>query len=263
MASAYSTAPASAARHLVALKMFYRFLRLEERAEPGAVELLNSPALWERIPQVLSPESVEKLLAAPLPSDRFCLRDRALLETLYATGSRASEVVGLRLDDLHLDSGFCKCQGKGNKQRVVPLGRPAVNALRAYLDGPHAAERDLQLAATLEPDLMQLERVFTQSGHLLANHATLGDLAATLASRTREAPLAPLLPAVHLSPLWGLPDAHAGLLRTLEGHTHWATGVTYSPDGRRLASCGADGCPTGSTASAAAPASPRTTPTPG
>ena len=127
-------APASIARHLVALKMFYRFLRLEERGNPAAVELLSSPTLWERIPQVLSPESVEKLLAAPLPADRFFLRDRAILETLYATGSRASEVVGLTLQDLHLESAFCKCVGKGNKQRVVPLGRPAVKALRAYLD---------------------------------------------------------------------------------------------------------------------------------
>jgi integrase/recombinase XerD len=126
-------APASIARHLVALKMFYRFLRLEERAAPTAVELLSAPALWQRIPQVLSPEGVEKLLAGPQPADRFFLRDRALLETLYATGSRASEVVGLQLTDLYLDSAFCKCQGKGGKQRIVPLGKPALEALRAYL----------------------------------------------------------------------------------------------------------------------------------
>jgi integrase/recombinase XerD len=126
-------APPSTARHLIALKMFYRFLRMEERAQPSAVELLSSPTLWERIPQVLSPESVEKLLAAPLPADRFYARDRALLETLYATGSRASEVVGLKLLDLFLDSAFCKCLGKGNKQRVVPLGRPALAALGSYL----------------------------------------------------------------------------------------------------------------------------------
>jgi integrase/recombinase XerD len=126
-------APPSVARHLVALKMFYRFLRLEERTDQNTVELLSSPALWERIPQVLSPEAVEKLLAAPQATERFFLRDRALLETLYATGSRASEVVGLKLEDLYLDSGFCKCLGKGNKQRVVPLGRPAIEALRGYL----------------------------------------------------------------------------------------------------------------------------------
>jgi integrase/recombinase XerD len=128
-------APASVARNLVALKMFYRFLRLDERGDPQAAELMSSPTLWERIPQVLSPESVEKLLAAPLPSERFYLRDRALLETLYATGSRASEVVDLKTIDLHLDSGFCKCTGKGSKQRVVPLGDPAVKALKDYLSG--------------------------------------------------------------------------------------------------------------------------------
>ncbi len=138
-------APPSVARHLIALKMFYRFLRMEERADPAAVELLSSPALWERIPQVLSPESVEKLLAAPQASERFFLRDRAILETLYATGSRASEVVNLCLEDLHLDSAFCKCTGKGSKQRVVPLGKPAVAALRAYLEG-------------LRPELVQANR---------------------------------------------------------------------------------------------------------
>jgi integrase/recombinase XerD len=135
-------APPSVARHLVALKMFYRFLRLEERTTESTVELLSSPALWQRIPQVLSPESVEKLLAGPQPAERFYGRDRALLETLYATGSRASEVVGLKLADMHLDSGFCKCHGKGSKQRVVPLGRHAVEALRGYLqDGrPRVAQ---------------------------------------------------------------------------------------------------------------------------
>ncbi len=127
-------APPSVARHLVALKVFYRFLRLEERTSQGTVDLLASPTLWERIPQVLSPENVNKLLDAPLPLDRYFLRDRALLETLYATGSRASEVVGLKLADLHLDPGFCKCLGKGSKQRIVPLGRVAINALRAYLE---------------------------------------------------------------------------------------------------------------------------------
>jgi integrase/recombinase XerD len=127
-------APPSVARHLVALKVFYRFLRLEERTAQGTVDLLASPALWERIPQVLSPEQVNRLLDAPVASDRHHLRDRALLETLYATGSRASEVVGLRLGDMQLDSGFCKCFGKGSKQRIVPLGRIAVNALRAYLE---------------------------------------------------------------------------------------------------------------------------------
>jgi integrase/recombinase XerD len=128
-------APPSIARHLVSLKVFYRFLRLEERTSESTVELLSSPSLWERIPHVLSPESVTKLLDSPLPIDRYYLRDRAIVETLYATGSRASEVVGLKMEDLYLDSAFCKCLGKGSKQRIVPLGRPALTALRAYLEG--------------------------------------------------------------------------------------------------------------------------------
>src|SRR5438105_11425483 len=101
--NAAELAPPSVARNLVALKMFYRFLRMEERGDPAAVELLASPSLWERIPHVLSPAAVEKLLAVPTPDDHFFLRDRALLETLYATGGRASEVVGLRREDMHLD----------------------------------------------------------------------------------------------------------------------------------------------------------------
>lgn len=127
-------APTSVARHLIALKMFYRYLRLEERTTENTVDLLSSPKLWDRIPHVLSPEGVAKLLSAPAVRDRFFLRDRALLETLYATGGRASEVAGLRLEDLHLDSAFCKCHGKGNKQRIVPLGRPAIQALQTYLE---------------------------------------------------------------------------------------------------------------------------------
>lgn len=127
-------APRSVARHLVTLKSFYRFLRLEERIRESTVDLLSAPALWERIPQVLSPESVTQLLESPRPTDRHYLRDRAALELLYATGCRASEVVGLTLNNLYLESAFLKCTGKGNKQRVVPLGQPAIEAIQLYLE---------------------------------------------------------------------------------------------------------------------------------
>jgi integrase/recombinase XerD len=148
-------APPSIARHLVALKMFYRFLRIEERADAAAVDLLGSPKLWERIPQVLAPNAVEALLNAPQAGDRFYLRDRALLETLYATGCRASEVVGLKLADVYLDSGFCRCFGKGSKQRVVPLGRPAIAAIRSYL----AEDRGQRTADSgLSSDLLFLSK---------------------------------------------------------------------------------------------------------
>jgi integrase/recombinase XerD len=127
-------APPSLARHLVSMRMFYRFLKLEERTTESVVDLLGSPTLWARIPQVLSPEAVTRLLEAPQALDRFYLRDRAILESMYATGCRASEVVGLRVEDLHLSSGFLKCLGKGSKQRIVPLGQYAITALRSYLE---------------------------------------------------------------------------------------------------------------------------------
>ncbi len=142
-------APPSIARHLVSLKMFYRFLRLEERADASAVDLLGSPKLWERIPTVLPPNAVEELLNAPQPGDRFYFRDRALLETLYATGCRASEVVGLKIEDVYLDAGFCRAFGKGSKQRVIPLGRPAIQAIRAYLGERQASSPQSMADRTL------------------------------------------------------------------------------------------------------------------
>jgi integrase/recombinase XerD len=126
-------APPTIARHLVALKVFYRFLKLEGHIKDNAAELLGSPGLWDRLPHVLSSAQVEALLRAPRPSDRYYLRDRALLETLYATGARASEVAGLTLRDVHLEQACARCHGKGDKQRLVPLGKPCVDALRTYL----------------------------------------------------------------------------------------------------------------------------------
>jgi integrase/recombinase XerD len=82
---------------------------------------------------VLPPEMVDRLLDAPRPRDKLWRRDRALLELLYATGCRASEVSHLRLVDLHLAEGYCRCRGKGDKERMVPLGRRAIEAVRAYL----------------------------------------------------------------------------------------------------------------------------------
>ena len=120
-------------RRLVALKMFFRFLVLEQVLTESAVDLLSSPKLWQYLPTVLSPETVDALLAAPGPEDRYPLRDRAVLTTLYATGCRASEVSNLRLHDLKLSENFCRCLGKGNKERIVNLNPVAAAALEAYL----------------------------------------------------------------------------------------------------------------------------------
>lgn len=126
-------ATASTARHIVSLKMFFRFLLLEGRVSESAAELLGTPSLWQRVPTVLSEVQVDKLLGAPGSDDSYFLRDRALLETLYATGCRVSEVADLTMPDLKLDYGFCQCTGKGDKQRIVPLGRKAREAIETYL----------------------------------------------------------------------------------------------------------------------------------
>ncbi len=126
-------APASMARHLVSLKVFFRYLQLEGVLQDNLAELLGSQKLWQRVPQVLSPEQVNGLFESPTPRDAFFRRDRALLEMLYATGCRASEIAHLTLEDLRLDEGFCICRGKGDKQRLVPVGVRAVEACRLYL----------------------------------------------------------------------------------------------------------------------------------
>ncbi|MFM2094447.1 MAG: Tyrosine recombinase XerD [Planctomycetota bacterium] len=125
--------PATVARHIVALRMFFRYLQLEGLLAENLAELLGSQKLWKRVPEVLSVKSVEQFLEGPGGDDPLPHRDRALLEILYATGCRASEVSSLRLCDLHLQQAYCVCYGKGNKQRVVPLGRPAIEAVKTYL----------------------------------------------------------------------------------------------------------------------------------
>jgi integrase/recombinase XerD len=100
----------------------------------SAAELLGSQKLWQRVPHVLSPAGVEKLLTTPRKSDPWWRRDRTLLELLYATGCRASESSHLKLCDVRLDEGFAICHGKGDKQRVVPLGKRAALAIRDYLE---------------------------------------------------------------------------------------------------------------------------------
>ncbi|MFC1596643.1 site-specific tyrosine recombinase XerD [Planctomycetota bacterium] len=138
--------PATLARHLVSLKVFFRYLQLEGVLEENLAELLGSQKLWERVPEVLSPRQISELFESPRKSDPCWRRDRALLEMLYATGCRASEVSNLRLRDVHLEEGFSMCRGKGNKERLVPLGRRAAEAFRLYLE-----EERTRLAARVSP----------------------------------------------------------------------------------------------------------------
>ncbi len=131
-------APASIARHIVSLKVFFRYLQLEGVLRDNLAELLGSQKLWERVPKVLSIEQIDRLLSSPARYDVCWRRDRALLELLYATGCRTSEISNLKMRDMHLAECFCVCRGKGDKERVTPLGARAIEAIRAYLDEERA-----------------------------------------------------------------------------------------------------------------------------
>jgi integrase/recombinase XerD len=124
----------SISRHLAAIKVFYRFLVRERILKADPTSLIDSPKLWKKIPETLSLNEVEALLSQPDIRDKQGIRDRAILETLYATGMRVSEVVNLRLDNVNLDIGFLRCIGKGNKERVIPLGKKAIASLKRYIE---------------------------------------------------------------------------------------------------------------------------------
>jgi integrase/recombinase XerD len=132
--SSQELAPASISRHVVSLKIFFRYLQLEGALAENQAELLGTQKLWQRVPTVLSGAEVDALLTAPRQPQPWWRRDRALLELLYATGCRVSELSNLRPRDVHLADRYCLCHGKGDKQRVVPLGQPAVVAVEIYLE---------------------------------------------------------------------------------------------------------------------------------
>ncbi len=125
--------PRSRARNLSTLRSFHRFLLRENYAEHDPTALLESPRSLPALPRLLSKKEVECLLQAPTGDAPIAVRDRAMLEVLYATGMRVSELVGLRLGDLKLDIGCLNALGKGSKQRLIPLGEVAIEILREYL----------------------------------------------------------------------------------------------------------------------------------
>ena len=124
----------SISRRLVAVKIFFRYMQQEGMLARNVTEAMDSPKLWRVLPGVLSMKEVERLLLAPSGDNAFALRDRALLELMYATGLRVSEAADITLDDLHFDSGYLRCVGKGKKTRVVPFGRKAKDRLMLYLE---------------------------------------------------------------------------------------------------------------------------------
>jgi integrase/recombinase XerD len=124
----------SVARHQSSLRGFFDYLVAAGKIDRSPAAELGRPKVKRRLPRAISVEEVEQLLAAPDPAAPLGQRDQALLETLYATGMRVSEITGLELGRLHLDQGYVVPFGKGGKERAVPLGAPAKDALRRYLE---------------------------------------------------------------------------------------------------------------------------------
>jgi integrase/recombinase XerD len=125
--------PRSATRAFAAVHGLHRFLILERATTENPTATVEQPHWWKPLPNVLALEEVDRLLSAPDTATPKGLRDRAMLEVLYATGLRVSELIGLRLDGINLEIGFIRCMGKGSKERIVPLGASAAAAVLAYL----------------------------------------------------------------------------------------------------------------------------------
>ena len=150
--------PRSAARALAAVRGLYRFLLLEKAMDRNPTSVVETPKAFSPLPHFLTVEEIDRLLAAPAPGDPSGVRDRAMIEVLYATGLRVSELVGLKLDGVNLEAGFIRCMGKGSKERVVPLGASACEAVSAYLKssrGRHTS--DLLFLTRKGTQMMRME----------------------------------------------------------------------------------------------------------
>lgn len=136
----------SQARLLSALKTFYKYLLTEDLIQNDPTALLDGPRLARKIPEVLSYEEIQAMLSAIDLSEPHGIRNRAMLETLYASGLRVSELTDLRLSNLFLDIGFVKVIGKGNKERIVPIGEEAIKHIRLYQEGVRRLQNNIYRA---------------------------------------------------------------------------------------------------------------------
>jgi integrase/recombinase XerD len=123
----------SVARFLVSLRSFYKYLLMEDQVRLDPTENLESPKIRQSLPTYLRVDEVDRLLSAPDATTPVGLRDRAILEVLYSTGLRVSELINLRITDVDVRLGCVRCVGKGNKERLVPIGRKAITAVEQYL----------------------------------------------------------------------------------------------------------------------------------
>jgi integrase/recombinase XerD len=125
--------PRSVARSVASVRGFYRFVALEQKRSESPADDLRAPRAWPALPKFLDLDEVDRLLAQPDVSTPRGLRDKALIELLYATGMRVSELIGVKPGDLNLDEGYLTCIGKGDKQRIVPIGHDAAHWVTRYM----------------------------------------------------------------------------------------------------------------------------------
>jgi integrase/recombinase XerD len=123
----------SIARNLVAIKVLHRYLTSQRLLREDVTSVIETPKLWKTLPDVLDLDGVEAIINSPNTRLKQGLRDKAALELMYATGMRVSELVNLKLTALHMDMGFVKCLGKGQKERIIPVGAKAKEALQKYI----------------------------------------------------------------------------------------------------------------------------------
>ncbi|HWQ70763.1 MAG TPA: site-specific tyrosine recombinase XerD [Desulfitobacteriaceae bacterium] len=126
----------SIARYAASLKGLFAFLASEGYRKDNPTGYLTHPRLGQTLPKVLSEQTMDKLLDVPEEQTDLKIRNRAMIEVLYSSGLRVSELISLRLKDVSLEAGYILCRGKGSKERLVPLGEPAIQAVRSYLYGP-------------------------------------------------------------------------------------------------------------------------------
>ncbi|MGA9315646.1 MAG: site-specific tyrosine recombinase XerD [Solirubrobacteraceae bacterium] len=215
-------APVAAAtlqRKAACLRSFYRHLRREGLIEHDPTAELRGPPKTKRLPKVLSREQVTKLLAQPKGSESLALRDRALLELMYACGLRVSEAIGLELSDVDLEEGMLRARGKGSKERIVPVGRRAVSALELYL----ARGRPVLVGIQVQSSLFVNHRgsSLTRQGlyKIIQNHARTAGLAEQMTPHTLRHTF-----ATHL--LAGGCDLRS--LQEMLGHADLATTQVYT-----------------------------------
>ena len=167
-------------RQLAAIRSFFAFLVREGHLDSNPTRTLESPGSEWKLPDVLSPEEVEVLLAQPNVRTPVGLRDKALLEVMYATGLRVSELVGLDCDHVKLDLGYLRCHGKGGKERIVPLGEVAVYWLEKYLASRASATNDSPLVVIRRGNRLTRQGVWK----LIKEYAARGGISGSITPHT-------------------------------------------------------------------------------